>query len=500
MKNGYNSRTKQDGQLLQVRNELTSATKLAGSAVPSAPQSPAAEYAYQYDDIGNRITSTDFGTNRTYVANSLNQYTLISNLCDSASLREEFIPLFDDDGNQTLIQTSTGVWSVQYNGENRPVLWTGGTKSVATNIVMSFDRMGRRVEYLETAGGSQSSATETNAYHHFVYDGYVCVIRCRHETGGASVVDHFVWDPTEPVVTRPLVFCAVNSASQYYVHDGNKNVANLLSSDGVTTAHYEYDPFGTVICNSGPNAASNPYRFSSECSDETPSLVYYNYRHYDAFYGRWLSRGAFQLSSAYRIGTNMPMTISDVLGVIADKRKKCKIYEDEINCLGYAVGVDFRVDPYEMSIDGFMKFLGYKGLSVSDKECKCDTCDKKLVYVYIYINANEFAKLNKGNLVDIHNMSIQQVARLFKRFKKIFLEDHPKPLSEEDFWCKREFGVDYHAMTKNCEETNGPWRYVPARFDKKEYPSVVKELSGDSFFNNTFQVIAGKCYKKEKVK
>ena len=45
------------------------------------------EYEYQYDDIGNRITSTDLGTNRTYTANSLNQYTLISNLCDSASLR-----------------------------------------------------------------------------------------------------------------------------------------------------------------------------------------------------------------------------------------------------------------------------------------------------------------------------------------------------------------------------------------------------------------------------
>ena len=43
----------------------------------------AEEYAYQYDDIGNRITSTDLGTNRTYTANGLNQYTLISNLCDS---------------------------------------------------------------------------------------------------------------------------------------------------------------------------------------------------------------------------------------------------------------------------------------------------------------------------------------------------------------------------------------------------------------------------------
>ncbi len=35
------------------------------------------EYAYQYDDIGNRITSTDLGTNRTYTANSLNQYSAI---------------------------------------------------------------------------------------------------------------------------------------------------------------------------------------------------------------------------------------------------------------------------------------------------------------------------------------------------------------------------------------------------------------------------------------
>ena len=28
----------------------------------------------------------------------------------------------DDDGNQTLIKTAIGVWQVQYNGENRPVL------------------------------------------------------------------------------------------------------------------------------------------------------------------------------------------------------------------------------------------------------------------------------------------------------------------------------------------------------------------------------------------
>ena len=82
-----------------VRNELISAAKSVEGDDHGAPQSPTSttEYAYQYDDIGNRISSFDLGTNRTYTANNLNQYTLISNLCDSASLREEFIPQFDDD-------------------------------------------------------------------------------------------------------------------------------------------------------------------------------------------------------------------------------------------------------------------------------------------------------------------------------------------------------------------------------------------------------------------
>ena len=49
------SESRTDAYGYNVRNELTSATKLGGPA--SVPASH--EYAYQYDDIGNRITSTD---------------------------------------------------------------------------------------------------------------------------------------------------------------------------------------------------------------------------------------------------------------------------------------------------------------------------------------------------------------------------------------------------------------------------------------------------------
>ena len=56
------SESRTDSYGYNIRNELTSASKLGGT-MP--------EYAYNYDDIGNRITSTDLGTNRTYIANNL---------------------------------------------------------------------------------------------------------------------------------------------------------------------------------------------------------------------------------------------------------------------------------------------------------------------------------------------------------------------------------------------------------------------------------------------
>ena len=67
------------------------------------------EVSYAYDDIGNRTTAEG----KAYTANNLNQYTVI----------DDFVSQYDADGNQTLIKTETGVWSVTYNAENRPIRW-----------------------------------------------------------------------------------------------------------------------------------------------------------------------------------------------------------------------------------------------------------------------------------------------------------------------------------------------------------------------------------------
>ena len=256
-----------------VRNELISANDLS----------------YAYDDVGNRTTAEG----KTYTANNLNQYTAI----------DDFVPQYDADGNQTLIKTETGVWSVVYNAENRPIRWQSGD----TVITMAFDRMGRRTFYKEMEGNRQITHTV------FLYDGYLC-IQQLFSNSPWNVYKEFIWDPTEPLATRPLCFRQYGQRSAFLLHDGNKNVTDVVTVGPFNepVAHYDYAPFGAVTA-TGARALTNPFRFSSEFHDDTLALVYYNYRHYNPLSGRWLGRDQL-FPSQYSFCDNQPESNYDELG------------------------------------------------------------------------------------------------------------------------------------------------------------------------------------------
>ncbi|MCQ2393356.1 MAG: hypothetical protein MJ249_03630 [Kiritimatiellae bacterium] len=275
-----------------VRGELVSAT---GNG----------SYAYQYDDIGNRRTSAECGVQSAeYVANNLNQYTSI----EQSEQSNNFSPAYDLDGNQTLVKTATGVWQVTYNGENRPVRWV----RASTVVTMDFDSMGRRTFYRETENGTEVSSSR------FFYDGYLMIQQLDFETPNA-VQKEFIWDPTEPVATKPFVFRQNGMDSAYLTHDGNKNVADVIRAvpynDSV--GHYEYAPFGAVTSSMGSRTMDNPFRFSSEYADDTLGLDYYNYRHYEPGAGRWIGRDLLDEDGCFNlycfIGNNVAVEI-DSLG------------------------------------------------------------------------------------------------------------------------------------------------------------------------------------------
>ena len=254
---------------------------------------------YAYDDIGNRTAAEG----KTYVANNLNQYTAI----------DDFVPEYDADGNQTLIKTETGVWSVVYNAENRPVRWTQGD----TVITMAFDRLGRRVEYCETRAGQVAT------HFRFVYDNFLCIQQLNAANDNA-VRTEFVWDPTESIATRPLVFQPASGETAYYFHDGNKNVSEVFYhalQDGIA-AHYDYAPFGAVTRTARATRVTNrdllsenPFRFSSEIHDDTLDLVYYNYRHYMPLAGRWTSRDILMESMSCNLYLFRTPFLPDFLGL-----------------------------------------------------------------------------------------------------------------------------------------------------------------------------------------
>ena len=244
-----------------ARSELTSATAAVDSAY---------RYGYNFDDIGNRKTSSERGINSVYTASQLNQYTAV----------DDFTPTYDADGNETLVKTATGIWQVTYNGENRPVRWelvspdsNTPNSNTQTLLRMSFDRMGRRV---------------TKNDQRFVYNGYLQIANFRSTTT-TSDYNYFIWDPTEPVATRPLAWKRGTSVA-YYTHDGNKNVSEVIASNNDVAAHYEYAPFGALTVSRGTSAAVNPFRFSWEYAEDDTATVYYNYRHYEPVMGRWLQR------------------------------------------------------------------------------------------------------------------------------------------------------------------------------------------------------------------
>ena len=147
-----------------------------------------------------------------------------------------FVPTYDASGNQTLIKTSTGVWTVVYNAANRAVSFT--SRDGATVVECGYDYQGRRYMKKVTQNGTVAS------HERYLYRGYL-QIAALDMLDNRNVLRTLLWDPLEPVATRPLAL--VQGASLYcYGVDFNKNVTEVFDAQGTIAAAYDYSPYGTA--------------------------------------------------------------------------------------------------------------------------------------------------------------------------------------------------------------------------------------------------------------
>ncbi len=188
-----------------------------------------------------------------------------------------------------------------YNAANRAVSFT--SRNGNTIIECGYDYQGRRYAKKVTQNGTVAS------HERYLYRGYL-QIAAQDMLDNRNVLRTLLWDPLEPVATRPLAL--VQGASLYcYGVDFNKNVSEVFDAQGTIAAAYDYSPYGAVT---STGSLVQPVQWSGEMHDEEPALAYYNYRFYNPADGRWINRDPI----AEQAGWNLYAFVGNSLNIEID--------------------------------------------------------------------------------------------------------------------------------------------------------------------------------------
>ena len=337
------------------RDELTSAQRnwsYFSTALPVSGQ----QFGYAYDNIGNRETAAFGGDTNganlrtiSYSANNLNQYTNIitpgfkdvigaalatngvtvnGGLADrhgeyfhkQISVANTNQPVwqnllnisgtftnagglmfpassqgivYDADGNLNF----DGVWTYQWDAENRLILMTmtnvsGIANSNRLQLRYTYDYMGRRVQKMVSAwNGTGFVSQSTNL---FIYDGWNLLAVVNPQL---SIIQTFMWGHdlggtmNDAGGAGGLLMVDIAGTNCFAAYDGNGNITALINAtDKSLAARYEYGPYGELLRETGSLARQNPFRFSTKFSDDESGLINYGSRYYCPTSGRWTSR------------------------------------------------------------------------------------------------------------------------------------------------------------------------------------------------------------------
>jgi len=318
-----------DGQLVTYsyepnRNLRTQVKNQSGITVIS-------QYDYQYDPLGRRTNMATSGTapwgtlnlqpeTSNYATNALNQYTQITRDQQPETRNLSY----DYDGNLTQSAEGTIGTKYAYDAENRLIVVEPQTPtSGTTKVEFAYDYMGRRVQkkVFEYVAGDWQLMTDSL----FLYDGWNLVSEQTTRNSQPVTEKLFVYglDLSQTLQGASgiggLIAAVDNGEAYQYFYDGNGNVAQLVKvSDGSIAAHYEYDPYGNIIIESGSLAKENPIRFSTKFFDNETGLGYWGYRHYSPSLGRWINRDPSEEEGGqnlYAYASNNTINNIDPLGL-----------------------------------------------------------------------------------------------------------------------------------------------------------------------------------------
>src|SRR5260370_343764 len=210
--------------------------------------------SYNYDSVGNRLSSLGVSS---YSYNSSNELT--SNSAASFT--------YDNNGNTLTKTDSTGTRNHTWDFENRlasvVLPGSGGT------VTFKYDPFGRRIQ--------KSAPSGTTNY---LYDGADLIEEL--DSGGNELARY----AQGPGVDEPLAELR-SGATGFYDADGLGSVTSLSGNTGTLSNTYTYDAFGNLTASTG--SLGNPLQYTGRDYDPETGLRYYRARYYDPGVGRFIS-------------------------------------------------------------------------------------------------------------------------------------------------------------------------------------------------------------------
>ena len=105
--------------------------------------------------------------------------------------------------------------------------------------------------------------------------------------GSNALIAHYTYGPN-----RLIALEHKTEGTQFYLTDALNSIVNLMTTNGLVQARYQYDAFGNKRSESG--SSWNRFAFTGYEEDKETNLLYAKARYYDADTGRFLSQDAWQ--------------------------------------------------------------------------------------------------------------------------------------------------------------------------------------------------------------
>jgi RHS repeat-associated protein len=248
--------------------------------------SPTTTETYNYDLVGNRLSSLGVSP---YSYNSSNELTSIPSLAYT----------YDSNGNtKTKSDGTQYTWDFENRLTQVVMPGTGGT------VTFKYDPFGRRIQKAFT----KNSTTTTTDY---LYDGPNLV---EEVDNAGNVLARYTQGKN---LDEPLAELRTGNTS-YYEADGLGSITSLSNGAGALANTYTYNSFGNLSASTG--TVSNPFRYTEREFDSETGIYEYRSRYYDSVAGRFISEDPISFGGGnnfYRYVGNNATNLIDRFGLSA---------------------------------------------------------------------------------------------------------------------------------------------------------------------------------------